>query len=247
MKRLTLLISLLLTLILPVQIVLPVQGWASWTKVGENTSSASNTVQLTTVSAHDVIAVCVMSETDDSTISISDGTTTLTPGDKATDTGIPITSQMHYLLDSVATGTVTYTVTWGTTPAFHSILAYRFTTTGTPSLDAKVANTVSSSLNPTSTNISPDGTDNVTLGCWADGSGEAESDPEVNNVNADGSIATTGMMWYRTHTSGFTGAVDVTQGAASNGVISALSLESAAGGGPSGPPVGSLSLMGVGR
>lgn len=213
----------------------------AWTKVGEAVNDGSDTIQLTTVGTGDAIVILTAHEDTAGTVSISDGTSSFTGATQDTMESVPLTARLFYLLASVATGTVTYTVNWGGGTTFRRLLAYRFTYTGTASLDGETATdwSAASGANPTSGNISPAGTDNVTIGYFADGSGNVESDPEINNVNATGSLAGSfgDLLWYRTHTVGFTGAADVTMDVASNGVIGILSMKAVAAAGAVAPSV----------
>src|SRR5258705_7412849 len=96
-------------------------------------SSTSGTVELTGVSAGDKIFVFVSGDgAANSAISLSDGTSSLTGLTQINHSNNDLTGRWFYLFSPVATGTVTYTATWGTDPPFKEMFAFRCTVTGTP-------------------------------------------------------------------------------------------------------------------
>ena len=212
------------------------------TKVDQNSNinnaSGVTTVAVSTtvnVNAGELVAVIVFHEGAPQTISVSDGTSSLTPGTKVNHSNGDLSGQWFYILSSVATGAVTYTATFGAAVNFPEIMMYRASYTGTASFDAQIGQeTNPSNTATTSGNLTATGTDNITFCGVANYSGNTLSSPLVNGVAATGSFLDgfDSMAFYRTTTSGFTGACTATWTPASIDVNVAISFKATAGGGP---------------
>ena len=227
-------------------------GAASWTLVASNTAQAS-TVNLSGIGAGQLIAVRVSHEGAPTSITVSDGTSSLTGLTKKNHSNSDISQQVFYLLSSVATGSVTYTVTWGTSPPFQKLAAYAFSYTGTAAFDAELTGggdeyNVTGGTAPTgdvvSSTLTTTGTDELVLGYTANYSGNPEDTWLINGAAATGNLSVgNSSEWYGTANSTFTGGVGVHYATTSVGLISAVAFTATAGGGGCGL---TQNLMGVG-
>lgn len=247
MKRLTLLISLLLTLILPVQLVLPVQSWAAWSFV-KSANASTNSVQLTTVTAGNLIVCHIKYEgtTAAGDITFSDGTSSFQLGTHQYDAD-DMGGQMFYLLSSVATGTVTYTATFGAAKSFYSLSCMELDYgSDTASFDTQNVNT-GAGLTPTTGNITTTGSTIAVVAAAGNYGGETTG-TELIGVGAATNVQRQSQesMWWAAGGLSAAGGT-ATLGGSSLWTGHIMSFNATAGGGPSGPPVGTLSLMGVGR
>lgn len=173
-------------------------------------SESSNTVSLTGVGAGNLIVVWAKWEgTTSGSITVSDGTSSLTSGTLVVHANNDLHGQFAYLL-SANSGDKTYTVTFPTGATYQRIRIAEYSYSGTISFDAQ--NTGSGTgLTPTSGNITTTGTDEIVLGGYAEYTNTAPSSPLINGVAAtfiaDGVNA---KMWYGLVNATFTGNASVT-------------------------------------
>lgn len=222
MKRLILIVSMLCAFLLPVP------SWASFTFIvgcGDNNDATATTITATCagVAAGDLVSVWTTFEgLTTTTVSVSDGTTTFTQDplgvfDQPSGTDEPH-SVMHYLLSSVATGSVTYTSTFGSTQAVRRIVVqvYRPSAAATFESSNRAGGTTGTAL--ASGNITTVGTDGVAFGANASyGNTPSDASLQINGVNQQqitnaGSYVKT-KIWSRTYSAGFTGQATATQDA----------------------------------
>lgn len=198
-------------------------------------SSTTATVQLTSVSAGHMIAVFVGHEGAPTTITVSDGTTSLTARTKVNHANGDLSGQWFYLLSSVASGTVTYTATFGAARASKKMHAFRFTVTGTAGYDSEPTGG-GQQTNPSSTSHTTGATWTTSqsvcavLCSYVNYSGENTSNRQINGVAETGNTSTGGggngdVAWYRILSSTFaSGAGTCTTGANANTVINGIGL-----------------------
>jgi len=97
-----------------------------------SSGATSIAVAVTNVQAGDLVVIFAKWESTVGTPSMSDGTSSLTldpDGVKSHDSGDPKTA-MFYLLSSVASGTVTYTLTYGATQTWRDLIAMVYRPSG---------------------------------------------------------------------------------------------------------------------
>lgn len=184
-------------------------GGGTWTfgSSGNNASAGSTTtitVQLTGVTAGDTIVLGVKWEGATTTATCSDGTSSLSGGTVVDNAGNgDLSSKMFYLLSSVASGTVTYTVTLGAARSFKNAVAARWSHTGgTVAFDAEATGGGDDNVNTTShtsgATLTTTGSANIAVAFYASYGDATNSTPQINSVNNDGTDANgTTVMWWR--------------------------------------------------
>ena len=213
-------------------------------------SGTSITVQLTNVAAGELIVVYTRHDGAPTTMSVSDGTSSFEAGTLTDHANGDFSAQFHYLLTSVATGTVTYTCTVGAARASRMILVARVSYTGTASLD--VQNTgQGTSTAPASGTVTTTGTDEIVWGCYADYSGQLTTAEKINAVDADAVIDDSAnhndAMWYRVLSATFAnGTASGTIAVSNPWICHVIAFKAAAGGAASVVTPRLLALLGVG-
>jgi len=179
-----------------------------------STVSSISTSAITGVGAGHAILAWVKHEGAPTTITVSDGTTSFSPGTKTNHSNGDFSGQWFYLPSSVASGTVTYTASFSVAKPFCSIIVWEYSYTGTASLDTEATNQSNGSTAVTSTNLTTSATNTVVLGGYGEYSPELLSAALVN-----GSAANTLMQlasssvsgaWARIMSGTFTGAATAT-------------------------------------
>lgn len=150
-------------------------------------SGTTITVQLTTVTAgHLIVIFAGAAAVTSTTVSVSDGTTafTLTPQGVQANAGNACFGSFHYLLSSVASGTVTYTATFGAAKTNGVIYAFEYSYTGTPAFDVEnVASSNGGTTALTTGNVTTTGSDEVLLvGVVSNTFGGAITSPTIDGT-----------------------------------------------------------------
>lgn len=207
---------------------------------GQNGSSSSATTLAATVAgvhAGDLVLVLSKWESSDTTVSVSDGTSSLTQtsASHASVGGSEPYSTCHYLLSSVASGSVTYTVTWGAARPFRDIVVIVYTpsgsvvTDGTPPAGAGGTGTAAASGSITTT-----GTDGIAFGTYGE-YGRPITATKINGVNSDrivtGGFANHSAIWAKSYTSGFTGTASGTLDLSERWVLEVIAFKISGGSG----------------
>lgn len=204
----------------------------------DDTNDATMAVTLTGVTAGDlIVGVAKWEGTNVATLnSVSDGTTSMTLDALGTlnHANNDLNSRMFYLLSSVASGSLTYTMTLSASRPFKQLAVARFTYTGTASRNAANQTTVTAPGAPwtvVSGNISPSGTELVVCGFWGNYFTNTPSNHLINGVAEDGIFGTANgtQGWYRLLSTGFTnGQATLDEGAGidANGHIIAFAITS---------------------
>lgn len=189
-------------------------GWIFNNSNGSAASASAGTaaVTVTGVKVGDLIVVLTKFEGSSTTVTCSDGTSSLTAwsqGVISNSSGDPRMA-CHYLIASVASGSVTYTSTFGANQSFRDVvaMAYTYTPNIVPVLDGTAISSTGSGTAITSTNITTTGTDGLAFGLYADFGGTLSA-PLINGVAADQTqVASTDKtaLFSKTYSSGFVGA-----------------------------------------
>lgn len=216
-------------------------GFTFVNKGGTGGSGSSTTLALVVTGIHagDLIVVGVKWEGGDTTVSVSDGTTTLTAdpdGHNSRGLNDP-RSCVFYLLSSVASGSVTYTVTFGAARSWRSITVMAYTPSASCTLeDSHSGNGSSTAVN--SGNIITVGTDGLAFGFYGE-FGSALTSPLINGVAPDQTQVSGGpdsqrdTLWSKSYSSGFTGAASGTISSL-DWLCTAIAFKIAGGGGGGG-------------
>lgn len=169
-----------------------------------------------TVQAGDLmIAVDGNLEGGATSLSLSDGTSTFTQAATPQAFGGGAAQiAMHYLLSSVATGSVTYTLTYGAARTYRSMVIFQFR----PSAPVTFGSATSASGTSTaisSGNLPVSGSDILAIAAAFsfNTANMAALSPLINGVAADGQANNSyTLAWYRAAAAGFTGAATATFG-----------------------------------
>lgn len=198
-------------------------------------SGTTLTAQLLTVTAGNVIIAWVKHEEAPTTLTVSDGTSTFTPATKVNHGNNDLSSQFHYLLASVASGTVTYTATFAAAKGFRSFVVFEFDPTATAAFDTEPTGGGASGSGGTlsSGNMTTTVNDGLVLGAYGNYGSETFTTMAINGVAAagiqgdDGSTTTSqtgGAVWYRIPTATFTGAATGT-GVTGSWILNAIAIK----------------------
>jgi len=200
-------------------------------------TSATSTVQLTTVTAGNLIIVAQKSEgAGEQAISgISDGTSSFSLATEKEHTNGDLRWRFGYLLSSVASGTVTYTVTRGNALACcFTTFAFEFSYSGgTAAFDTEPTGGGASgnSNAPNSGNMTTGASKCVVLGGYGHYAAVTPSAFQLGGTNADGTEPVSpgsgqSVMWYRILSSVMTnGAATCTLTPGENWVCNAMSIK----------------------
>lgn len=173
---------------------------------GSNVASIG--VSLTGVGGGNLISCLAKHEGSTTTISTSDGTSTLSSGNYGSNGGSDSHGQWKYLL-SANSGNKTYTSTFGASRPYPTTIIYEYSYSGTASLDGQ-NNSNGSSGTCSSGNFTTTGTDGVGFGAYIENTGGITiTAAALNGVAADGIINVSGNFtaaWRKTYSAGFTGA-----------------------------------------
>ncbi len=181
--------------------------------VNNNAGSATTiaTPALAGINVGDFIFVAVVGE-NIPTISVSDGTSSLSPLGQINFGDSTGTMQGFYLLSSVASGTVTYTATYSGSTAHRAIIIWAWTPTGAVTFDQGTAAETTGSTSGNSGNVTTVGSDDLAIGYSLAGDGGTASSQQINGSAYDQTSATyEGLtFWWKTYGAPFTGAATFT-------------------------------------
>jgi hypothetical protein len=198
-----------------------------------NADASATTIAVTRtgVTAGNLILLWVKHEGATTTITASDGTTSLTQGPSGlvTHANGDLEGAVFYLPSSVASGSVTYTATFGATRSFRQIMMMEFSGSGTKSTDGNNEATGASTSIASGT-ITTTGTDVVVVGTYGNYSGGTTSSEQIGGVAAGGRVGTESSMWYRILTATMTsGQATGTKGGADPWISQILAVKFTAG------------------
>lgn len=227
----------------------------SWTFVadGAGANDGGGTTLATTavagVQAGDCVVVWASENTvDTTTMTVSDGTTSLTGLTKGTSGGA-MAGQIFYLLASVATGSVTYTVTYSGTVSGRRICAAVYRPSGTVTFDVQSAFGASATgTTATSGTYTTAAGDVLAVGGTWNLSANVISGELLNGLAADTVTRSAGSsLWRKAFASGFTGGTAVaTWTGSTRWICQGVSfLNTDGGGGGTVAQPSSLTLMGI--
>lgn len=212
----------------------------TYVNTGQNGTSASGTslaATVTGVSAGDLVLVLSKWESSDTTVSVSDGTSSLTQtsASHASVSGSEPFCTCHYLLSSVASGSVTYTVTWGASRPWRDVVVIIYTPSGTVVTDGTPpAGNGGNSSSLASGSITTTGSDGIAFGMYGE-YGAIISATKINGVNSDrlvtGGFANHTAIWAKSYTSGFIGTATGTLSYSNQWVSEIIAFKISGGGG----------------
>jgi hypothetical protein len=175
-------------------------------------SSTTIAVSLTGVGAGNLIIIWVKGDTGgDTTITCSDGTSSLSPGTKVYRSSFGGVGCFFYLLSANA-GNKTYTATFGIAKEYRRIGVYEFSHDLTILLDQET-NVGGSSSGANSGNIATTGTSEVVFGGASTYYRSFTSNTyQINDVSGDGlrAINSTDWLWHKIFAATFTGHAQAT-------------------------------------
>ena len=207
---------------------------AGWTFVQKATGTFdTKTVALTGVTAGNLILVFVKFEDGPNACTMSDGTTSFTMGTLYSGAS-GTNAQSGWLLSSVASGSVTYTVTQSGAFFFQAhVMEYSYT--GTPSFDQQNGTRdIIGSTTVASGNITTTGTDELVFGTFSEYATATHSAEQINGVTFDqitpGAGTNGSALWSRKVASTFTGQTTCTLSAPDPWASSITAFKLAGGG-----------------
>jgi hypothetical protein len=169
---------------------------------------SSSTVAVTpagSVSAGDFVFVHVVGD-GIPTISVSDGTSSLSPLGQILRSDNGSVMQGFYLFSSVATGSVTYTATFSFATTNRAIVVGVYTPTGAVTFDQGAAAETTGTSSGNSGNVTTIGSDDLALGYSLAQDGGTASSMLLNSLSAANSNGSGGVyIWSRAFASPFTG------------------------------------------
>ncbi len=180
-------------------------GAGPFTFVQSTLNADLDTIALTGVASGSLIVVGLKWEASDADASISDGTSSLVMGTRASLGGNSTSSQTGWLLVANS-GNRTYTVTWPGGAGTKRIFIYEYSYSGTASLDVQHTGTGTSTTALTS-DLTTTGTTEVCLVTGGTYSGKTYSDVQINDTAVDAGYITDTYAFSgrKTFTSTFTG------------------------------------------
>ena len=187
----------------------------AWTFVdsdGYGASASSTTIATpgVTVAAGDLAVVLVSYEGTATTLSVSDGTSSLTEWVVGQKYASGLTLDVFYILASVASGTnsVVYTATFGGGGrTYRNIAVMVFTPPSAASLDGTAVAASGTSTALASGNITTTGTDGIAFGAYAE-YGLFLNTEKINGVTLERKQIAYGLrseLWQIAYSAGFTG------------------------------------------
>lgn len=188
---------------------------ATYVQDGTNTEDASSSSIAATingVTAGNLIVAYVKFEGTPTTISLSDGTNSFTPGTMNDGSNGDVSGQFLYLLSSSG-GNKTYTVTLGAARTFRRLIVKEFAYSGTISLDVQSVASGVATAAPNSGNVTTTGIDEICCGSYGDYSATASTAELIDLSTADHITrvdATHTSFWHAFRKAPFTGAASCT-------------------------------------
>lgn len=188
---------------------------------------------LATVTAGNLIVAWFKYEGAPTTITLNDGTTTFTARTLTSHANGDLNGQFHYLLSSVASGSVTYTGTFAAARAFKRIIIFEIDTTGSAAYDTE-ALASGTSVSPSSGNLTTAVANSVVLGGYGEYNNSTLSVRVINGVanennragdNTTGATASISCVWENVFSSTFTGAASATLAGSDPWVCNAIAFK----------------------
>lgn len=196
--------------------------------LAQNSGSAGSiTVVVTGVLSGDLVVLLTGNDQSIDTMSVSDGTSSLTPGNLVS-TGA-VRMQFFYLLASVASGSVTYTVTYGAPGTATERLAavYVFTPSAPCVFDVQdTGGLAASGTAMASGNFTTTGTDELVFGGGYDENAATFLTWLVNGIAAtDHQSGGAGSIWYLAESTPALQSVSATINASSRSACNGISFK----------------------
>lgn len=201
------LLAILIVLLFPS--LASAQSWSLSASGSVNAAAATTSISLNVsgVDAGDTVIACASAAGTVAVDSVNDGTGNLTnplgPPSGNWNTGQHRGGQ-YYVLESVASGTVTYTANWSSAVTGRNLAVLAFTRTGTASFitsENKAENSSSLETDP----ITVTGDDILVTACADYASGTLNTE-QIDGVAADGILEPASFtMWYKIFSADITG------------------------------------------
>jgi hypothetical protein len=218
--------------------------------VSQDASATTVAVTLTGVGAGNLIVLVVRHENTPVTITASDGTTSLTAGNKITHSNNDFNGQMFYLLSANA-GTVTYTATFSSSRPYRAIIAEEYSYVGTAVLDVQATGAYGTSTSIQSDSFATTGSDEVVIaGFFNYNSTSNMATPHIDTSTPDDYTMYSGStkigIASKTFGSTFTGYTDAVIDVSDPWIALALAFKIISGGGGSTSNISGLATASVG-
>lgn len=197
-----------------------------------NGSGGTLAIAVTGVHVGDLVYVTASCSGVAGITSVSDGTTTLTPRTELHTGNSGNSLRRFYLLASVASGTLTYTVTYSGTPTSRSITVYVFTPSSAASLDVGTGQETIATPAGDSGAVTTTGTDELCFGSQVNENQSASSVEKINGVAATAVInsGTNHTLWYTKPVATFTGDATETIGSSTRTLTTIDAFKTSGGG-----------------
>ena len=211
--------------------LMPVSSWATFSVANSGGTAEAPSLTtiaqtLTTVTAGDAVAIFVTHEGLVTSITVSDGSSTFASCTKTTHANADLHGQWFYTLSSVASGTVTYTATFGAARISRSISVLELSHAVTVDIDVCGQGSGNATA-LTSANVTTTGSVGAGLGGYAPYSAAVFSAPLINGTAATTTVtAGDGRAWFLALSSTFSnGAATATLATASEYIVNILVLK----------------------
>lgn len=195
-----------------------------------DTSATTVAVAQTGVAVGNAKVCWVKYEGATTTITVSDGTSSLTADTlgQQTHSNNNFHAEFFYLLSSVASGSVTYTATFGASVPYRVIMCWEYSYSGTLVYDTSQFGQ-GSSTSLASGNITTTGTDEVVVAGYGEFSAETLSSMQINGVAANHTHQLFSpnftATWDRVVSATFTGQATATIAASADWMVHVLALK----------------------
>jgi hypothetical protein len=214
----------------------------SFTLVNSNSTfgAAGATTVATTVTGVGAgnLVVIYTGNNQPATMTVDDGGSD-TPTQDTINTGSgSVRTQFHYILSSVASGSVTYTCTFDVSASNRLIMVYVFSYTGTCTFDQANRDGAASSPPVASGNITTTGTDEMCFGGLYSEGNQDMTALQINGTNVTAQVDNDrGTLSYLAFGSTFTGQFTANQAVTSRWNAGLIAFKNAGGGGGGGPSI----------
>jgi hypothetical protein len=208
----------------------------SFTLVNSNSASggAGSTTIATTVTGVGAgnLVVIYTGNNQPATMTVDDGGSDTPTQDTINSASGAVRTQFHYILSSVASGSVTYTCTFDVSASNRIIIVYVFSYTGTCTFDAANRDGAATGTACASGNITTTGTDELCFGGLY-----SEGDQDMTALQIAGTNVTAqidnarGTLSYLAFGSTFTNQFTATQAASTRWNAGLIAFKNSAGGG----------------
>lgn len=189
-------------------------------------SATTIAVTLTSVASGSLVVCWAKHEGTATTITMSDGTSSFTMDTYQSHANNDLGGALGYLLSSVATGSVTYTATFGAAKPLRRIFCWEYSHTQAVSFDTSARNTTDAT-SITSGSFTTTGSSAVIVAGYGEYAITTLSNCQVNGVAADHCVQNAAGSWDRIVSGTFTGAATATISVSSGYIVNAAVFKEA--------------------